>query len=399
DNVVCQIKELVVQNYNQPSIFYWGLSNEISISGETEDIIQRHKELNEIVKSMDPTRLTTIANVSMLDVKSELCQITDILSYNHYFGWYGGEYTDNEAWFDDYHKNYPDRAIGFSEYGCEAILTWHTSNPQQGDYSEEYQNLYHEHMAKIIWERPYLWATHVWNMFDFAADARDEGGCQGRNNKGLVTYDRKTKKDTYYLYQTYLQGAPVLHITSKRYLKRAEDVTEVKVYSTEPEVSLYVNGVLLETKACDKVVTFQVKLEKKKTKIKAVAGNMVDNSVIIKVKQPYAGYSHESKGEGVANWFGENGEQLSLTYNRDYLCIKDQIKEIMANPEGAALMDKFMKDMMASMGGEMAGFKVSPAMMKMVQSFTIERISSMLKDKIPGEIIYKINEELQKIKK
>ena len=254
-------------------------------------------------------------------------------------------------------------------------------------------------MAQIIYERPYLWATHVWNMFDFAADARDEGGCQGRNNKGLVTYDRKTKKDTYYLYQTYMQGAPVLHITSKRYVKRPEEVTEVKVYSTEPEVQLYVNGQLQETKACDKVVTFEVKLEKKKTKIKVVAGNMVDNSVIVKVKEAYAGYTFSSKGETVKNWFGENGEKLDFTYNRDYFCIKDQIKHIMANPEGAALMEKFMSGMMSSMGDEVAGFKVTPAMMKMVQSFSIERISNMIKDKVSPELIYNINQELQKIKK
>jgi len=398
DNVVSQMKELVVQNYNHPSIVVWGLSNEITMSGENEDLINRHKELNALVHQMDKTRLTTMAQVSMLDIASPMNQISDVLSYNHYFGWYGGEFTDNEAWFDNFHSKYPNRAIGVSEYGCEAVLKWHNSNPQQGDYSEEYQCMYHQHMLQIFSTRRYLWATHVWNMFDFAADARDEGGVQGRNNKGLVTYDRKTKKDSYYLYQAYWTTKPMLHIASKRYVYRNEDTTKVVVYSNNSEVSLYANNKLIETKKGSKVFTFEVPLAKGKTKIKAISNGLVDNLIIVKTTEPYKAYSLESAG-GVVNWFDKDGKQLDFTYNRDYFCIKDKIKEIMAHPEGKALIEGMIKKFSENMGGEVAGFKISPAMMKMMGGFSIDRIAKMVPDKMPAEMVYEVNQALQQIKK
>ena len=399
ENAVSQMKELVVQNYNHPSIVVWGISNEITISGESDDLLLRHQQLNDLIHSMDKTRLTTMAQVSMLEPSSPMNTVSDVISYNHYFGWYGGEYTDNEEWFDKFHADYPNRAIGISEYGCEAILTWHNSNPQQGDYSEEYQAEYHEHMAKIIDERPYLWATHIWNMFDFAADARDEGGCQGRNNKGLVTYDRKTKKDSYYLYQAYWTKKPLLHIAGKRYVYRNEDVTQVTVYSNNPEVTLYINNQLVETQKGSKVFKFNVTLQKGKNNIKAISNGLVDNSVIVKVAEPHKGYSFEGGEAGVANWFGADGKEINMTFNRDYFSIKDKIKEIMAHPEGKVFMEAMMEKMMSQMGGEVSGFKVTPGMMKMMQSFTLERIGKMAGDKIKPEMIAQMNVELQKIKK
>ena len=399
DNVVSQMKELVIQNYNHPSILMWGLSNEITISGETEDLLKRHYELNEIVHNLDKTRVTTMAQVSPLDIHSEMNKISDIISYNHYFGWYGGDFTDNDEWLDNFHKEYPNRVIGISEYGCEAILTWHNSNPQQGDYSEEYQCMYHHHMLEVFAARPWIWGTHVWNMFDFAADARDEGGCKGRNNKGLVTYDRKIKKDSFYLYQAYWTTKPMLHIASKRYIYRTDDVTKVVVYSNNPEVSLYVNNVLLETKKGNKVFEFEVKLGKGKTKLKAVSNGLVDNSYIVKVKETYKGYSFDNDSAGVTNWFDADGKEINMTFNRDYFSIKDKIKDIMENPEGKQVIDKFINKAIESFGGEAAGFKITPGMIKMMMSFSIERLSKMAGDKFTPEMAASINEELQKIKK
>ena len=160
DNTISQMKELVVQNYNHPSIVVWGLSNEITIAGSNPNLIKNHKDLNDMVHKMDKTRLTTIAAVSMCDINDEYVHISDVLSYNHYFGWYGGSTEMNGPWFDDFHKKYPNKPIGISEYGCEA-LNWHTSTPTQGDYTEEYQSYYHEELIKQIADRPYLWATHV----------------------------------------------------------------------------------------------------------------------------------------------------------------------------------------------------------------------------------------------
>ena len=217
ENTISQMKELVTQNYNHPSIVVWGLSNEITISGSTEDLLENHRILNDLCHEMDKTRLTTIAAVSMCKMEDPYLQIPDVVSYNHYFGWYGGDTSMNGPWFDKFHAKFPNIPIGCSEYGCEA-LNWHTSDPRQGDYTEEYQAYYHEELIKQLFSRKYLWATHVWNMFDFGADARAEGGENGQNHKGLVTFDRKTKKDSFYLYKAWWSKEKFVHIASKRYV-------------------------------------------------------------------------------------------------------------------------------------------------------------------------------------
>ena len=203
ENTISQMKELVTQNYNHPSIVVWGLSNEIGIGGADEDLLENHRILNDMCHEMDKTRLTIIAAVSMCKMDDPYLQIPDVVSYNHYFGWYGGDTTMNGPWFDKFHGMHPNIPIGCSEYGCEA-LNWHTSDPKQGDYTEEYQAYYHEELIKQLFTRKFMWATHVWNMFDFGADARAEGGENGQNHKGLVTIDRKYKKDAFYAYKAWL---------------------------------------------------------------------------------------------------------------------------------------------------------------------------------------------------
>ena len=171
------MKELITQNYNHPSIIVWGLSNEITISGSNEDLLENHKILNDLAHEMDKTRLTTMAIVSMCSIDDPYIKIPDVVSWNHYFGWYGGEMDMNGPWFDNFHAKHPSIPVGCSAYGCEAS-NCHTSEPSQGDSSEEYQALYHEAFITQFFTRKYLWATHVWNMFDFGADARQEGGAQ-----------------------------------------------------------------------------------------------------------------------------------------------------------------------------------------------------------------------------
>ncbi|MBQ8029110.1 MAG: glycoside hydrolase family 2 protein, partial [Clostridia bacterium] len=211
ENTISQMKELIIQNYNHPSIVVWGLSNEISMNGADEDLYDNHVVLNNLCHEMDKTRLTTMACVSMCDINDPYVQIPDTVSYNHYFGWYGGDTSMNGPWFDNFHKTFPNKPIGCSEYGCEA-LNWHTSKPTQGDYTEEYQAYYHEELIKQLFSRKYMWATHVWNMFDFGADARNEGGENGQNHKGLVTFDRKYKKDSFYAYKAWLSDEPFVHL-------------------------------------------------------------------------------------------------------------------------------------------------------------------------------------------
>jgi beta-galactosidase len=198
ENTRTQMTELIIQNYNHPSIVVWGLSNEINAGTDADaQIVPNHRMLNDLCHEMDKTRLTTLAAVSTAPTHHEYISIPDTVSYNHYFGWYGGELEDYGPWFDKFHAEHPNQPIGCSEYGCEA-LWWHNSKPDAGDYSEEYQAVYHESLIRQLFSRKYLWATHCWNMFDFGADGRNEGGEDGQNHKGLVTFDRKYKKDAFY---------------------------------------------------------------------------------------------------------------------------------------------------------------------------------------------------------
>ena len=302
DNTVSQMKELVTQNYNHPSIVVWGLSNEITMDGAKDpDMINQHRILNDLVHSMDKTRKTVIACISMCGIDEEYVHIPDVVSYNHYFGWYGGDVAQNGPWFDEFHKKYPNTPIGISEYGCEA-LNWHSSEPKQGDYTEEYQAYYHEELIKQLFSRKYIWATHVWNMFDFGADARAEGGENGQNHKGLMTIDRSYKKDSFYAYKAWLSDESFVHLCSKRYIDRVEDKTKVTVYSNLPEVELFVNGVSVgKQKAEDHFFRFEVE-NVGETTLVAVAGEYKDESHIRKVETRNEDYILKEAG-AVLNWF------------------------------------------------------------------------------------------------
>ena len=301
-NTQLQMKELITQCYNHPSIVVWGLSNEITMDGAKDpDMIQNHRILNDLVHRMDPHRPTVIACISMCGIDEEYVHIPDVVSYNHYFGWYGGNMDEYGPWFDKFHEKYPNTPIGVSEYGCEA-LNWHNSNPESGDYSEEYQAMYHESLIRQLFTRQYIWATHAWNMFDFGADARAEGGENGQNHKGLITIDRKYKKDAFYAYKAWLNPEPMVHLCGKRYIDRVEEVTKVTVYSNAPEVELFANGVSLGKKqSSDHFFYFDVP-NHGETKLEAVAGELRDESFIRKVDQMNPDYILREQG-AVLNWF------------------------------------------------------------------------------------------------
>ena len=396
ENTISQMKELVTQNYNHPSIVVWGLSNEITMKGEKDpDLIENHKILNDLCHEMDKTRLTTMAIVSMCPMDAEYIQIPDTVSWNHYFGWYGGDTSMNGPWFDRFHAMYPDLPVGCSEYGCEA-LNWHTSKPAQGDYTEEYQAYYHEELIKQLFTRKYLWATHVWNMFDFGADNRAEGGENGQNHKGLVTFDRKYKKDSFYAYKAWLSDEAFVHLCGKRYVDRVEDVTKVTVYSNQPEVELFANGVSLGKKqAEDHFFYFDVP-NKGKTRLVAVAGTLTDESVINKVEVFNEAYRLREKG-AILNWF-------DITEVEGYFSLNDKLSDIMANPQGQQLFAGMMKQMMASGGKDsmMAGFEMSPAMMQMMGGFTVVRLAGLMgaaNVKMTKEQLLGLNAMLNRIKK
>ena len=370
ENTISQMKELVVQNYNHPSIIVWGLSNEITMHGDSdEDLRENHVILNDLVHEMDKTRLTTMACVSMCSMDDPYVQIPDTVSYNHYFGWYGGDTSQNGPWFDEFHAKYPNIPIGCSEYGCEA-LNWHTSDPQQGDYTEEYQAYYHEELIKQFYTRKYMWATHVWNMFDFGADSRNEGGENGQNHKGLITFDRKYKKDSFYAYKAWLSDEPFVHICGKRYVDRVEETTKVTVYSNQPEVELFANGVSLGKQTCPEHFFYFEVPNTGETTLVAVAGDCKDESFIRKVEVFNEEYRLKEKG-AILNWF-------DVTEPEGYYSLNSKIEDIFKSEEGATVFKEVMVSAMGSMmGGNSEKFDMAP-MMKMLGSFTVLRLTSLL---------------------
>lgn len=302
ENTISQMKELIIQNYNHPCIVCWGVSNEITISTkDKKDMLDNHRQLNDLCHEMDKTRLTTLACYAMCGPFNRSAHITDMVSWNLYLGWYVPGFILNDLWMGFFHLCFPNRPFGYSEYGAEGMPNLHSTHPHRGDHTEEYQAKYHEYMLRCFKRHPWMWATHVWNMFDFAADARDQGGEPGMNHKGLVTFDRKTKKDSFYLYKAWWSDEAFVHICSKRFVERTGSTATVKVYSNQSTVALYVNGNKVGEQTGEYVFTFKVPLNGE-LHIQAVAGDRTDESVIRHVDTPNPEYKlHKTKSKS-ANW-------------------------------------------------------------------------------------------------
>lgn len=390
-NTIDQMRELVTQCYNHPSIVCWGLSNEITASGTaTEDLLENHRILNDLCHSMDKTRPTTMAHVFMLETDSPLIPIADIGSYNLYFGWYLGELQQNDSFFDEYHRKFPNRVIGFSEYGADANPQYQSANPEKGDYSESYQCLYHEHILKCIEARPYLWATHVWNLFDFAADGRDEGGKKGENQKGLVTFDRKLRKDAFYLYKAHWGREPFVHLCGRRYADRTEDVTEIKVYSNQQEVALFVDGKEIASQMGDKIFRFCVPVSGEHT-IEVRSGALFDTMVIRKVEKENVSYRIVS-GE-VVNWFDRDA------FDPNCFSIQDTLGTLMANPKTGAIVGKMMQAARSSRGDVASATAGNANLERMLSRMTLQSLLKQAGPAIKPEQIQALNAALQRIRK
>ena len=391
-NTLNQMRELITQCYNHPCIAVWGLSNEITAaSAVNEDLLENHRLLNELCHRMDTTRLTTMADVFMLEIDSPILEIPDINSYNLYFGWYLGELAQTDEFFDEYHAKYPDRIIGFSEYGADANPAFHSSHPEKGDYTEEYQAIYHEHMLRMIEQRPYLWATHVWNLFDFAADGRDEGGKHGENQKGLVTFDRTLRKDAFYLYKAaWNKTEPFVHLCGKRYINRCEDETEIKVYSNRDEVSLYVDGTKIGTQHGKTVFAFRVPLLGEHL-IHAEAGDCSDSMVIRRVSEPDESYIFNKAAASVANWF--DADEI----DPGCFSINDTLGEIRQHPQAGAVVDAMMAKGASERGDVADAVKDNPALQRMMGRMTM--LSLLKQGGADEESIKQLNRILQGIRK
>jgi beta-galactosidase len=251
DNASQQLRELIKQSYNHPSICFWSLSNELRGSGKNGPDPEKHEvdlltRLNNEAHALDPTRLTTQA--SAVQPGKPRDNVTDIVAFNRYHGWYGGKPDGLAADLDKIHAAYPNRSVGLSEFGAGASIFQHEASVKQPKpngskwHPEEWQCIVHEEAWAAIKPRPWIWGTFIWAEHDFAADQRNEGDHAGRNDKGMTTYDGKTKKDVFYFYKANWSAEPVVYITERRFTPRPVADAPVKIYSNCDSVELKVNG-------------------------------------------------------------------------------------------------------------------------------------------------------------
>jgi beta-galactosidase len=308
ENAKEQLRELIRQNYNHPSIFFWSIGNETS--GKTNNPTAQAAqalltELAAVVHEEDATRLSVYA--SHHDGDDPRNFLTDVIAFNKYFGWYNGTYTNLGMFLGKFHVSNPSVPVGISEYGAGASIYQHEENPPVRNrqargswHPEEWQTTFHEENWLQIKARPWLWGTFVWNMFDFSSDRRAEGDEFGRNDKGLVTYDRETRKDAFYWYQANWTTNPMVHIVSKRFWERYQPFITVKIYSNAQEVELKINGISLgKTNSADcRFVWPDIKLLPGPNRVEAYAYN--DGKV---VAADWGGWTYRADGDPHPNKF------------------------------------------------------------------------------------------------
>ncbi len=403
ENLRQQLRELILQNYNHPSICFWGIANELGIGGESEAMYAILRELHRTAKELDPTRLTAIANVGMTQTDSALFHISDLTSYNEYMGWYEGTADDHGAFCDERHGQMPDVPLAISEYGAESILRWHSAEPKVKDYTEEYQALVHEKAYAAFEKRPYLWATWLWNMFDFAADARDEGGCKGRNNKGLVTFDRAMKKQAFYFYKACWSAEPFVYLCGKRFTKRAGHTVDIRVYSNRACVELWVNGRYAGRREGARVFAFKgIELDRPLNEIVAkTPDGCTDMLILEQVEQFPEEYTYKEEKQvagAVAQWFAKisgSGAQVpkEIVVREGYLSVDDSMEDIFRYPEGRQAVQELIAAPLAL---------ANPAMAERLSgggALTFTAVWHHINRMLPDEVYYLLNERLNQIKK
>lgn len=303
ENAENQLKELIYQQYNHACIAVWGISNEITICRKhKKDMLRLHRKLNDLVHSLDPVRYTALACFAMCGFAHRSAHITDVVGWNLYLGWYVPGFFLNDLWISFFHKMYPDRCLAYSEYGAECMPNLHSARPKRGDNSEEYQASYHEFMLRCFKRHPYLWGTYVWNMFDHASDGRNQGGEPGMNHKGLVTFDRKIKKDSFYIYKAYWSDEKFVHIAGKRFANRTKRKTDIKVYSNCENVELIHNGrkAVLKKVIDGHIFVFGIVMDES-NKLTAISGDISDECVIKRVSSPDPSYKLHVRS-GIHGW-------------------------------------------------------------------------------------------------
>ncbi len=391
-NALLQMRELIEQNRNHPCVFCWALSNEITTASAIDDgLLATLNGLNDLAHELDPSRPTANAHVFMLDPASPVAHLADVNAYNLYYGWYVGELEQNNEFFDAWHAAYPAEPMGLTEYGADCNPQFQAAMPARGDYSEQYQCAYHEHMLRMLEARPWMWCSFVWNMFDFGADGRNGGGNDGKNQKGLVTIDRRVRKDAFYLYRAFWSSDPFVHVCGRRYVHRTEDVTQVVVYSNQPQVDLYIDGVFAASSDAGRVFRFEVPLTGRH-EIRARAGKLSDTIEVERVAAADPTYALQNDEE-VVNWFDD------IAIDPAFFSVKDTIGELQAHPMAGAVVGRMMQAAAERYGGDVASQAMSnPAIRHIMERSSLESLLTQAGAADP-ETIKQLNDALQKIAK
>lgn len=250
-NLAQQMRELVKQNQHHPSVFIWGVGNEVYRSDDA--VVKLLADMSRLAHELDPTRATSYAHCCAADDHA-MARQTDVIGFNRYYGWYDGKFDDIGPWADRVHAGQPGRALSLAEYGAGASVLHQQDPPERPKpagpwHPEQYQALFHEAYWPQIAARPWLWGSFVWVGFDLASAWRNEGDRPGINDKGLVTYDRQTRKEAFFYYQAQWSHRPVLHIANRRATPRSAGKADIKVYTNGQRVTLQVNGVDLPAQA------------------------------------------------------------------------------------------------------------------------------------------------------
>ena len=386
ENAQQQLTDLILQNIHHPSIFCWGIQNEIAMFKDAPYMHEQCGTLHSIVKSLDPNRFSACANLYPLKPKSKLNEITDLVGYNIYFGWYYGQMTDYGDYLDRFHTARSALPLGISEYGVDSNLSLHSEEPHIKDYSEEYQALWHETVYPQFEKRTWLWGSFVWNMFDFSSARRNEGGVKFVNGKGLVSRDRLTRKDAFYYYKARWSDEPFVHLCGHRFKKRSRETVDVKVYTNQALIQLWLNGSIFSEAANDgngTVLFSGVPLNPGENRLEARSGNLSDALVFERVESAEESYHLPGSDSGeVKNWF------LTDDYTRQgYFSVNDTANDVLDDPAAHAVLNKYVPSLVRVMTEQ----NVIPL------GLTIKNILSYEGGPGTDELIRKINTELNEI--
>ena len=355
-NAASQLTELIVQQRHHPSIVCWGVQNETLISESSADPRPVIAELHALARELDPSRRTAQAQVFMAGPEDPINSLCDLNARNLYAGWYYGRAEQAGDDLDRHHAANPGVPLGLSEYGADARTEYHATDPEPGDYTEDYQAAMHEVYWRLIDERPWIWSSFVWNMFDFASAIRNEGGTKGFNMKGLVTRDRSVRKDAFWWYKANWSDEPVLHICSRRFVNRVDPEIDVKVYANVGPVELLVDGDPVGEPVVDGVIhRWRIRLGDGDTRVVARSGELTDEATFRRVDDADPAYvcpdPRRSAGGGgtVTSWFEDSGLEVDHSRFGTWSTVGDLLDDPAANAVieetfGSAFRDHPMLD-------------------------------------------------------